>query len=41
MLPPPIALAPIQETLFWHERHEFEPGHQWLRKLMIETAQSL
>jgi DNA-binding transcriptional LysR family regulator len=40
LLSPPISLAPIQETLFWHERHEFEPGHMWLRKLMIEVAQS-
>ena len=40
LLAPPIALTPIQETLFWHERHEFEPGHVWLRKVMIDTAQS-
>jgi DNA-binding transcriptional LysR family regulator len=40
LLPPPIAVAPIQETLFWHERYEFEPGHVWLRKLLIETATS-
>ncbi len=38
LLPPPLVLPPIQETLFWHERHEFEPGHLWLRNLFIEVA---
>jgi LysR family nod box-dependent transcriptional activator len=41
LLMPPVALAPLQETLFWHERHEFEPGHMWLRKVMLEVAQGL
>jgi hypothetical protein len=40
LLTPPLLLAPIQETLFWHERHEFEPGHQWLRNVMIEVAKT-
>ena len=40
LLTPPLALAPIQETLFWHERHEFEPGHMWMRKVLIEVAQT-
>ncbi len=38
ILEPPLSLPPIQETLFWHERHEFDPGHMWLRNVMIETA---
>ena len=40
LLPPPLSLAPIQESLFWHERHEFEPGHQWLRNVMMEVAKT-
>ena len=40
LLTPPLSLAPIQESLFWHERHEFEPGHKWLRNLMIEVAKT-
>jgi LysR family nod box-dependent transcriptional activator len=41
LLEPPIALTPIHETLVWHGRHEFEPGHMWLRKVMVETALTL
>jgi LysR family transcriptional regulator, nod-box dependent transcriptional activator len=34
----PVSLPPIQETLYWHERHDFEPGHVWLRNLFIDIA---
>ena len=40
LLPTPLPLPPLQETLFWHERHDFEPGHLWLRNLLIEVARS-
>jgi DNA-binding transcriptional LysR family regulator len=40
LLTPPIAVTPLQESLFWHERHEFEPGHMWLRQLLADAAQS-
>jgi LysR family transcriptional regulator, nod-box dependent transcriptional activator len=38
ILASPASIPPIQETLFWHERHEFEPGHLWLRNLFIDVA---
>jgi len=41
VLPTPLPLPPLQETLFWHERHEFEPGHLWLRNLLMEVARGL
>jgi LysR family transcriptional regulator, nod-box dependent transcriptional activator len=38
ILASPVSLPPIQETLYWHERHDFEPGHIWLRNLFIDVA---
>ncbi|KAL8188427.1 UNVERIFIED_CONTAM: hypothetical protein K2H54_000277 [Gekko kuhli] len=30
-LPLPIALDSISHLLIWHQRHEEDPGHRWLR----------
>jgi LysR family nod box-dependent transcriptional activator len=38
ILPSPVSYPPLQETLFWHERQEFEPCHVWLRNLFIDVA---
>ncbi|HEU5160389.1 MAG TPA: LysR substrate-binding domain-containing protein [Streptosporangiaceae bacterium] len=40
-LEPPIELEPIIETLWWHEDHDHDPAHAWLRGLIIEAARSL
>lgn len=40
-LEPPIELEPILETLWWHEDHEHDPAHTWLRHLIVEAARSL
>jgi DNA-binding transcriptional LysR family regulator len=40
-LEPPIELEPIIETLWWHEDHDHEPAHAWLRRLVVEAARSL
>jgi DNA-binding transcriptional LysR family regulator len=30
--PVPIAVAPIQISLYWHERYQNDPGHAWFRQ---------
>jgi DNA-binding transcriptional LysR family regulator len=40
-LEPPIELEPIIETLWWHEDHEPDPAHAWLRRIVVEAARSL
>jgi hypothetical protein len=34
----PIALPAIETTLVWHERHEGNGPHAWLRGLMAGTG---
>ena len=31
MLPVPLNIAPIAYEMYWHERHNQEPAHKWLR----------
>lgn len=38
LFPAPLPLPSIQESLFWHQRHDFEPGHMWLRSLFLNVA---
>jgi DNA-binding transcriptional LysR family regulator len=38
---PPIELEPIVETLWWHEEHQHDPAHAWLRGLVVEAARAL
>lgn len=38
---PPIEVPDLQETLVWHQRSHFDPGHVWLRQLCTEIANSL
>jgi hypothetical protein len=38
LLDPPIALEPIVETMYWHPRRAFDPGHRWLRGVITDVA---
>jgi DNA-binding transcriptional LysR family regulator len=34
----PVAIQPLHQILMWHPRNDFEPAHQFLRKLFVEGA---
>lgn len=36
---PPIDLPPFRVVQAWHARHEADPGHQWLRRVLREISQ--
>lgn len=39
---PPVSVPPVPTHGVWHERHDAEPGHRFLRALVFETlAQAL
>jgi len=38
-LPAPLRLPEHAIQLLWHERFSNEPGHSWLRDVMIEVTQ--
>lgn len=35
-LPHPLALPPYAPCARWHERFHLDPGHQWLRRIMVD-----
>ncbi|WP_281648932.1 LysR family transcriptional regulator [Parendozoicomonas sp. Alg238-R29] len=35
MLPVPLNIDPITHELYWHQRHQQDPAHQWLRSFFI------
>lgn len=35
---PPIRLPRIKYAAYWHERSQNDPGHQWLRQLIVKVA---
>jgi DNA-binding transcriptional LysR family regulator len=39
LLPPPIEIPPMNETMQWHEYLDGDQGHAWLRQLIHEVAQ--
>ncbi|MGL5992275.1 MAG: LysR substrate-binding domain-containing protein, partial [Aeromonas sobria] len=39
-LPLPIALDSISHLLIWHQRHSEDPGHRWLRELLLTQIMS-
>ncbi|WP_087024722.1 LysR family transcriptional regulator [Thaumasiovibrio subtropicus] len=41
MLPLPYDLPPMAYTLFWSEDRDKDPGHHWLRELIISRSQQL
>jgi DNA-binding transcriptional LysR family regulator len=34
----PLAAAPIVEHLWWHERFDADPGHRWMRDVLVRAA---
>lgn len=40
-LPPPIELPILKENLIWHMRYEADPGHRWVRDVIIEESRFL
>jgi DNA-binding transcriptional LysR family regulator len=41
LLEPPMAVPPLRQTLQWHHYHDSDPGNQWMRNLIIETAHEI
>ncbi|MEZ2131317.1 MULTISPECIES: LysR family transcriptional regulator [unclassified Sinorhizobium] len=39
LCPPPIEIPPFRVVQAWHSRHDSDPGHQWLRRVIREVAQ--
>lgn len=39
--PLPTPLPPMAYTLFWHQHHENDPGHRWLKELIISRCHEL
>jgi DNA-binding transcriptional LysR family regulator len=38
VMPVPMVLGPLKETVYWHRRHENDPAHRWLRNLFKDCA---
>ena len=36
--PLPVRMLETREVVVWHKRNEPDPGHGWLRELLIEVA---
>ncbi|MGF1727463.1 LysR substrate-binding domain-containing protein [Photobacterium nomapromontoriensis] len=41
VLPLPTELPPMAYTLFWHQQQEKDPGHSWLRQIIISRCRDL
>lgn len=41
ILPPPLSLDRFTMSLFWHARHQDEPRHVWLRRIVVDAAKSV
>jgi LysR family transcriptional regulator, nod-box dependent transcriptional activator len=41
IFPCPLEIPPVNEALAYHSRHEFDPGHQFMRRVFIEAAAQL
>ena len=41
ILEPPLRLPRVRYAAYWHERSQKDPGHRWLRGLLMETAREL
>ena len=41
IMKPPVELPPLNEVLIWHNRHELDAAHSWLRGVFRETAREL
>ena len=38
VIPCPFPVADLVECLWWHERHDQDPGHRWFRSLLVRAA---
>lgn len=38
---PPLPLPDFTMGMVWHERHQADPGHTWLRNLLVSVSESL
>jgi LysR family transcriptional regulator, nod-box dependent transcriptional activator len=41
IVPCPIEVPTLHEAVAWHVRHEFDPGHQYMRRIFAEAAAEL
>lgn len=41
VMPSPVKLATLKETLIWHKRSNDDPGHIWLREILLEAGRML
>jgi LysR family nod box-dependent transcriptional activator len=41
ILPCPVAVPALHESISWHVRHEFDPGHQYMRAVFADAAATL
>ncbi len=41
VLPPPVDLGSFTMSLVWHERHQDEPRHMWLRGVVVDAAKEI
>jgi DNA-binding transcriptional LysR family regulator len=41
ILEPPLRLPRIRYAAYWHERSQKDPGHRWLRGLLLDSARAL
>ncbi|WP_456824532.1 LysR family transcriptional regulator [Cellulomonas sp. P5_E12] len=40
-VPCPLEVIPLVEALWWHPSQQLEPGHTWLRSVILEAAHGL
>lgn len=38
VIPCPFPVADLVECLWWHEKHDKDPGHRWFRSLLVRAA---
>jgi DNA-binding transcriptional LysR family regulator len=41
VLAPPIELPTYPEEAYWHERYDSDPGHRWLREILVRVTSEL
>ena len=41
VLPPPLPLPGFHITAVWHEVQARDPGHAWLREMLVATGEAL
>ena len=41
ILPCPVAVPALHQSISWHVRHEFDPGHQYMRAVFADAAAAL